>query len=57
VSASRSEVLLVNEPGGDFVLCLITKNQEDRSWGEDNEGYVLLRDVSKIVYEHFTASG
>lgn len=53
VSASRSEVLLVNAPGGDYVLCVITKNQEDRSWEEDNEGFVLLRDVSRLVWEHF----
>jgi len=53
VSASRSEVLLVNAPTGDYVLCVITNHQEDRSWGEENEGFVLLRDVSRIVWEHF----
>ena len=53
VSASRSEVLLVNAEGGDYVLCVITKNQEDRSWEDTNEGYVLLRDISAIVWEHF----
>jgi len=53
VSASRSEVLLVNAPSGDYVLCVITKNQEDRSWDHTNEGYALLRDVSRIVWEHF----
>jgi beta-lactamase class A len=57
VSASRSEVLLVNAPRGDYVRCVITKNQEDRSWEEDNEGFVLLRDVSRIVYEHFEGAG
>jgi len=53
VSASRSEVLLVDAPEGDYVFCVITRDQEDRSWDEDNEGYVLLRDLSRIVYEHF----
>ena len=53
VSASRSEVLLVNAPTGDYVLCVITNNQEDRGWERENEGFVLLRDVSRIVYEHF----
>ena len=57
VSASRSEVLLVNAPTGDYVLCIITNNQEDRSWEEDNEGYVLLRDLSRIVYDHFVPAG
>jgi len=53
VSASRSEVLLVNAPTGDYVLCVITREQDDRSWDAGNEGYVLLRDISRIVYEHF----
>jgi beta-lactamase class A len=57
VSGSRSEVLLVNAPTGDYVLCVITKNQEDRSWEADNEGYVLLRDISRIVWEHFVPGG
>jgi beta-lactamase class A len=53
VSASRSEVLLVNAPSGDYVLCLITNNQEDRGWEPDNEGFVLLREVSRTVFDHF----
>ncbi len=53
VSASKSEVLLVNAPSGDYVLCVITKNQQDRGYADDNEGYVLLRDVSRTVWEHF----
>lgn len=53
VSQSRSEVVLVNAPSGDYVFTVITKNQEDTSWGEDNEGYVLLRDVSRMLWQHF----
>ena len=53
VSASRSEVVLVNAPHGDYVFCIITNNQEDQSWGSDNEGFVLLRDVSRTLWQHF----
>jgi beta-lactamase class A len=53
VSASRSEVVLVNAPHGDYVFCVITKNQKDTGWGEDNPGFVLLRDISRILWEHF----
>lgn len=53
VSQSRSEVVLVNAPSGEYVFTVITKNQEDSSWGADNEGYVLLRDVSRILWQHF----
>jgi beta-lactamase class A len=53
VSASRSEVVLVNAPGGDYVFCVVTKNQQDRSWDNDNAGYVLIRNVSRVLWDGF----
>jgi len=53
VSASKSEVLLVNAPHGDFVLCIITNNQPDTRWTEDNAGYVLIRNITKSVWDYF----
>jgi beta-lactamase class A len=53
VDRSRSEVLLVNAPGGDYVLAIITKNQADTSYEQSNEGWRLIRAVSRAVYEHF----
>jgi beta-lactamase class A len=53
VSHSRSEVALVNAPSGDYLFCVITKNQKDKSWGDDNEGFVLLRRVSALLWRHF----
>lgn len=53
VDRSRSEVLLVNAPGGDYVLAVITKNQDDTSYADDNEGHRLIRAVSRAVYARF----
>jgi beta-lactamase class A len=53
VDHSRSEVLLVNAPHGDYVLAVITGNQADTSYTQDNEGWRLIRAVSRIVYQHF----
>lgn len=53
VDRSRSEVVLVNAPHGDYVFCVLTKGQQDTSWGRDNEGFVLLRDVSRLLWQHF----
>jgi beta-lactamase class A len=53
VNQSRSEVVLVNAPSGDYVFCVITKNQKDESWERTNEGYELLRAVSRTLWEHF----
>ena len=53
VNRSRSEVVLVNAPSGDYVFCVITKDQQDESWEYENEGFVLLRSVSRILWNHF----
>ncbi len=53
VNQSRSEVVLVNGPSGDYVFCIITKNQKDESWKYDNEGYVLIRMVSSLLWKFF----
>lgn len=53
VSRSRSEAVLVNAPSGDYVFCVITKNQADTSREHDNEGFVLLRNVSAAIWQHF----
>ncbi|MEO7989219.1 MAG: serine hydrolase [Chryseolinea sp.] len=53
VDQSRSEVVLVNAPHGDYVFCVITKNQQDESWTRSNEGYTLLRNVSKLLWNYF----
>lgn len=50
---SRSEVVLVNAPHGDYVFCIITKNQQDERWTPDNEGYVLIRNVSRLLWNYF----
>jgi len=53
VRASRSEVLLVNAPSGDYLFSVITKNQEDTSYDYDNEGWVIIRNLSSLLYNHF----
>lgn len=53
VNQSRSEVVLVNAPSGDYVFCIITKNQADESWEPSNEGYVLIRRLSALLWRHF----
>ncbi|KAA3439968.1 serine hydrolase [Rufibacter hautae] len=53
VNRSRSEVVLVNAPHGDYVFCIITKNQKDESWEYSNAGYALIRAVSKTLWQHF----
>jgi beta-lactamase class A len=53
VDESRSEVVLVNAPHGDYVFCIITKNQQDTSWVKENEGTRLIRKVSALLWKYF----
>lgn len=53
VDEARSEVVLVNAPHGDYVFCVMTNNQADQSWGSDNEGFVLLRKISGLLWKTF----
>ncbi len=53
VNASRSELVMVNAPKGDYVFYIATKNNEDQRWEEDNAAYELQRKVSKILWEWF----
>jgi len=53
VDRSRSEVVLVNGPSGDYVFSVITRNQRDTSYAGTNQGYVLLRKVSALLWKTF----
>ena len=53
VDQSRSEVVLVNAPHGDYVFCVITKNQADMSWEDNNEGFVLIRKLSALLWNYY----
>jgi beta-lactamase class A len=45
--------MVVNAPSGDYIYCVMTKNQQDERWEFDNEGDVLLRKVGRTLWEFF----
>jgi beta-lactamase class A len=53
VNASRSELVMVNAPKGDYVFYFATKNNEDQRWEDDNEAQVLQQRISKVLWEWF----
>ena len=55
VSGSRSEVILASTPVGAFASCVMTDELVDESWGLDNEGMALLREVTALAWEHWGA--
>ncbi|UYQ94763.1 class A beta-lactamase-related serine hydrolase [Chitinophaga horti] len=53
VDESRSEVIMVNAPHGDYVYCIITKENKDQRWAKNNEALVLLRAVGFTIWGHY----
>lgn len=52
VNGSRSETLLVMSPHGPYVFSIITKDIQDQRWTPDNEAWVLIRKLSRLLWEH-----
>lgn len=53
VDESRSQTLLVMAPHGPFLLTVMTKDQADTSWQPQNEGWVLIRKITNLVWDYF----
>jgi len=53
VDDSRSEVVLVNAPHGDYVFYVATKNNKDQRWVSDNAAWQLARKVSALLWRYY----
>jgi beta-lactamase class A len=54
VDASRSETLLVMAPSSPYIFSVITKEQKDTSWGNENEGWVLAKKLSALLWKYYS---
>ena len=52
VDASRSEVLLVmaKQP---YIFSIFTKNNTDQRWTHENEAWMLTKNLSALLWQHF----
>lgn len=53
VDASRSEVLLVMAKRP-YIFSIFTKNNKDKSWGVDNEAWVLAKKLSALLWKYYS---
>lgn len=49
--ATRNDVAIVFARPRDYILAVLTKENEDQSWRLDNDAAVLIGDLSRIVYQ------
>ncbi len=53
VSRVRTDAGIIFSPSGPIALCVLTAENRDRRWSDDNAGSRLCADVARIVFEHF----
>ncbi len=55
VSRVRTDAGIIFSPSGPIALCVLTAENQDQRWTEDNAGTRLCSDVAKIVFDHFNS--
>lgn len=53
VNDSRSELVMVNAPKGDYVFYIATKNNKDQRWTQDNEAWQLTRKIAALLWNYY----
>ena len=54
VSAARCDAGILESPGGPIAICVLTNENEDRSWGDDNRAHRLCAEIGQAVFAHFS---
>lgn len=55
VTEARTDAGILYTPDGPIVVCVLTNNNADRRWVNDNAGNLLCSRVAKEVYDHFNS--
>lgn len=53
VSKVRCDAGIISGPAGDFAICVLTKDNKDQSWQDDNAANVLIAKIARAAYDHF----
>jgi D-alanyl-D-alanine carboxypeptidase (penicillin-binding protein 5/6) len=55
VSATRCDAGFIESPAGPIAFCILTNNNQDRRWTDDNEGDALCAEMGSAAYQYFNA--
>lgn len=53
VNAVRCDAGLIDSPAGTIVICVLTSDNKDQSWGEENAGDLLCARIAREAYQFF----
>jgi D-alanyl-D-alanine carboxypeptidase (penicillin-binding protein 5/6)/beta-lactamase class A len=54
VSNARTDAGILFFKEGPIALCVLTNENEDKTWRPENEGNALCAEIAKTTYEHYT---
>jgi len=53
VSSARCDAGIVQTPGGPVAVCVLTSQNEDKSWDDDNAAELLCARIGRVVWDLF----
>lgn len=56
VPVVRTDAGLIEAKSGPIAICVLTNNNKDQRWTEENAGEVLTAKIARAVYDHFEGS-
>ena len=56
VGDTRTDAGIIDSPAGPIAFCVLTTQNEDKSWDDDNEAELLAAEVGRVAYESFVGS-
>ena len=53
VSASRTVAGIIESPSGPIAICVLTSNNKDQRWADDNAAQLLSAEIARQAWQHF----
>lgn len=53
VNAVRCDAGIIDSPAGPIVVCVLTSENKDQSWGDENAAEMLCGRIAQAAYQHF----
>ncbi|MCI0332274.1 MAG: serine hydrolase [Planctomycetes bacterium] len=55
VNLSRTDAGVMETPSGSIAFCILTTNNQDQRWTDDNEGDLFCAEIGSAIYQHFNS--
>jgi D-alanyl-D-alanine carboxypeptidase (penicillin-binding protein 5/6) len=57
VNLTRTDAGIMETPSGPIAFCILTNNNKDQRWTDDNEGDLFCAEMGLAIYQYFNAEG